>query len=47
VEEHHRQQLIDGCTTSVEGKVSGNNSRIHLGEEEKKPVTRGRGREEF
>jgi hypothetical protein len=25
-----------GCTTGVEGEVGNNNSRIHLGEEEKK-----------
>jgi hypothetical protein len=36
-----------GCTTGVEGEVGDNNSRIHLGEEEKKSATKRRGREEF
>jgi hypothetical protein len=36
-----------GCTTGGEGEVGGNNSRIHLGEEERKLTVRGIGREEF
>jgi hypothetical protein len=30
-----------GCTTDVEGEVSENSSRIHLGEEEKKNRLQG------
>jgi hypothetical protein len=36
-----------GCTTGGEGEVDSNKSRIHLGEEERRPTIRGRGREEF
>jgi hypothetical protein len=36
-----------GCTTGGEGEVGSNKSRIHLGEEERRPTIRGRGREEF
>jgi hypothetical protein len=36
-----------GCTTSGKGEVDGNSSRIHLGKAERRPVAKGRGREEF
>jgi len=36
-----------GCSTDGEGEVDDSNSRIHLREEERKPATRERGREEF
>jgi len=36
-----------GCTTSGEGEGGGNSSRIHLGEEERRPTARGKGREEL
>jgi hypothetical protein len=32
-----------GCTTGGEGEVADINSRINLGEEERRPTTRGEG----
>jgi len=35
------------CTTSGEGEVGSNSSRVHLEKEERRSVARGRGREKF
>jgi hypothetical protein len=36
-----------GLTINGEGEISYNGCRVHLGEEERRPTAKGRGREEF